>query len=78
MSFVPAEIKMDRCPLTQRFVWKQHPLHPRMESAVEEDKFLLITVYTTEPCVVGPCHHGMARPQVAERGTASDMESSCE
>jgi hypothetical protein len=25
MSFVPAEIKMDRCPLTQRFVWKQHP-----------------------------------------------------
>jgi len=33
---------MDRCPLTQRFVWKQHPLHPRMESAVEEDKFLLI------------------------------------
>ena len=24
-------------------------------------------------CVVGPCHHGMARPQVAERGMASDM-----
>jgi len=30
------------------------------------------------PCVVGPCHHGMARPQVADRGTASDMEDSCE
>jgi len=29
------------------------------------------------PCVVGPCHHGMARPQVADRGTASDMEGSC-
>jgi len=43
MSFVLAEIKMDLCPLTQRFVWKQHPLHLRMESAVEEDKFLLIT-----------------------------------
>ena len=28
--------------------------------------------------VVGPCHHGMARPQVADRGTASDMEGSCE
>jgi hypothetical protein len=27
---------------------------------------------------VGPCHHGMARPQVADGGTASDMEDSCE
>jgi hypothetical protein len=27
---------------------------------------------------VGPCHHGMARPQVADGGTASYMESSCE
>jgi len=30
------------------------------------------------PNVVGPCHYGMARPQVADRGTASDMEGSCE
>jgi len=30
------------------------------------------------PCVVGPCHHGMALPQVADRGTASFMEGSCE
>jgi len=29
-------------------------------------------------CVMGPCHHGMARPQVADRGTASFMEGSCE
>ena len=29
------------------------------------------------PCM-GPCHHGMARPQVADGGTASDMEGSCE
>ena len=28
--------------------------------------------------LVGPCHHGMARPQVADRGTASDKEGSCE
>ena len=28
--------------------------------------------------VVGPCHHGMARPQVADRGTAPKMEGSCE
>ena len=27
---------------------------------------------------VGPCHHGMARPQVADGGTASDREGSCE
>jgi len=28
--------------------------------------------------VVGPCHHGMARPQIAVRGTAFNMEDSCE
>ena len=27
---------------------------------------------------VGPCHHGMARPQVADGGTASNTENSCE
>jgi hypothetical protein len=27
---------------------------------------------------VGPCHLGMARPQVADRGTASYMEVNCE
>jgi hypothetical protein len=27
---------------------------------------------------VGPCHHGMARPQVADERTASYMEGSCE
>jgi hypothetical protein len=30
------------------------------------------------PCEVGPCHHCMARPQVADGGTSSDMEGSCE
>ena len=28
--------------------------------------------------IVGPCHHGMARPQVADSGTACDMVGSCE
>ena len=28
--------------------------------------------------VVGPCHHGIARPQVAGRGTAYDKDGSCE
>ena len=27
---------------------------------------------------VGPCHHVMARPQVADGGTASNMEGSYE
>ena len=27
---------------------------------------------------MGSCHHGMARPQVANGGTASNMEGSCE
>jgi hypothetical protein len=27
---------------------------------------------------VGPCHHDMARPQVADGGTASNTEGSCE
>ena len=27
---------------------------------------------------VGPCHNDMARPQVADGGTASDMDGSCE
>jgi len=27
---------------------------------------------------VGACHHGIARPQVVDGGTASDKESSCE
>jgi len=31
-----------------------------------------------EDHVVGPCQHGVARPQVADRGTASDKEGSCE
>ena len=30
------------------------------------------------PVFVRPCHRGMARLQVAEGGTASDMEGRCE
>jgi hypothetical protein len=33
---------------------------------------------TLQAVSVGPCHHGMARPHVADRGTASDVEGSCE
>jgi len=31
----------------------------------------------TEVHDVGPCHHGMARPRVADGGMASYMEVSC-
>ena len=41
-------------------------------------KYTFVTSSTDCPCVVGPCHHGMARPQVVDRGTASNMEGSCE
>ena len=27
---------------------------------------------------MGSCHHGMARPRVADGGTASSIEGSCE
>jgi len=39
---------------------------------------IFILVINQLDYVVGPCHHGMARPQVADRGTASDKEGSCE
>jgi len=32
----------------------------------------------TGPVLVGPCQHSMVRPQVADRGTASDKDGSCE
>ena len=34
--------------------------------------------YTDRTVFVGRCHYGMACPQVADGGTASDMEGSCE
>jgi hypothetical protein len=36
------------------------------------------SVCVVEPMDVGPCHHGMAVPRVADGGTASYMEGSCE
>ena len=35
-------------------------------------------VVRLDAMLVGPCHHGMARPQVVDRGTASDKEGSYE
>ena len=44
---------------------------------VTQNSFVIIC-YLRATCEVGLCHHGMARPQVADGGTASDMEGSCE
>ena len=49
----------------------------KQKRKVNKHLFLLFVI-TFRPCEVGPCHHGMARPQVADGGTASDMEGSCE
>jgi len=38
----------------------------------------LLTLIVVLHHVVGLCHHGMARPQVADRGTTSDKEGSFE
>ena len=39
---------------------------------------LLFLIYILVTMNVGPCHHGMAHPRVADGGTASNMEGSCE
>ena len=49
-----------------------------MDSEGENVSLALKSVTVIQPCDVGPCHHGMVRPQVADGGTASDMEGSCE
>ena len=46
---------------------------------VRVTSFAAEKMYTSVcPRYEGPCHHGMARPQVADGGTASDMEVNCE
>jgi hypothetical protein len=39
---------------------------------------VLVNYVGLDPMNVGPCHHGMVCPQVADGGTTSDMEGSCE
>ena len=49
---------------------------PPLQNMVSWRVYICLYIYLSY--VVGPCHHGMARPQVADRGTASDKEGSCE
>jgi hypothetical protein len=41
------------------------------------DNYIIFLVAFYLTMNVGPCHHGMARRQVANGGTASYMEGSC-
>jgi hypothetical protein len=38
---------------------------------------LKLYISSIHPMISGPCRHGMASPQVADGGTASNMEGSC-
>jgi len=49
-----------------------------MPSSSKKSVFPIILQFYVQQYVVGPCHHGMARPKVADRGTVSDKEGSCE
>ena len=40
--------------------------------------FPFCLLYENLNVFVGPCHHGNARPEVADGGTASDVEGNCE
>jgi hypothetical protein len=47
-------------------------------SLLQHELFRKIKNTSFTPMNVGLCHHGMARPEVADGGTASNMEDSCE
>ena len=50
-----------------------------VEWGVLNFRFKEIIFFLVGRCAVfmGPCHHGMAHPQVADGRTASNMEGSC-
>ena len=43
-----------------------------------KDLFCLRALSAAPAMNVGPCHHGMMRPRVADGGTAFNTEGSCE
>ena len=50
----------------------------RMKSPCEIQKNINFDKALSGVISGGPCHHDMARPQVADGGTASNMEGNCE
>ena len=73
--FCPLAVAFHRC-----YVLNSTPCFVSLACLMEDfwkvDKFCSVVSQNT--VLVGPCHHGTARPQVADRGTASDKEGSCE
>jgi len=61
---------------TFRTAWVYSELLKELES--NKPAHTYTHTHTQTYIYMGPCHHGMARPQVADRGTASDKEGSCE
>ena len=67
-------------------------LHAILMNELTSTKKMLTAALVTHSCTcvsftftyvyvsmnVGPCHHGMARPRVADGGTATNMEGTCE
>ena len=51
-------------------------MHVCVQTSVSAE--ILYFFLNNSGAVVCPCHHGMARPQIADEGTASSMEGSCE
>ena len=52
------------------------PIVTTINSVILHPATFFISIFNVY--IVLSCHHGMARPQVAVGGTASDMEGSCE
>ena len=49
-----------------------------MVKNLKKEIIFFFCVRNFQPVFVSSCHHCMARPQVADGETASDMEGSCE
>jgi hypothetical protein len=68
-------------PLVSFFVTSfpcHNPFKPLYASSMFVLNYASVTNIVLYTVLVGPCHHGMERPEVADRGTASDKEVSCE
>jgi len=53
-------------------------IHGRQLGKQSSHQYFLFLFWRRNEHGVMKKHHGMARPQVADRGTACDMEGSCE
>jgi hypothetical protein len=64
--------------LLNRSLYAQQKAQLSQCSIAVKTEFELNTIGIKFPMNVAPRHYGMARPQIADGGTASYMEGSCE